>query len=87
MKDLRKLVEEWFDKNSTNYKWSRSRHHTISMIVDFYKQTSKDMYPKEFIEWACKGLLIIKGDHEMTMEGAYKFWKDNIQGKKNNSNI
>jgi len=44
MKDLRKLAEIWYDKNSMNYKGILSRHNAISMITDFHEQANKDMF-------------------------------------------
>ncbi len=34
-------AEEWFDKNSINYKGVRSRHHAIQMLNDFARQSLK----------------------------------------------
>jgi len=97
MKDLRKLAEIWYDKNSMNYKGILSRHNAISMITDFHEQANKDMYPKEFVEWLLTSCDTGIDDDEtqmkwivevethvieyMTTKQALKFWKDNIQGK------
>ena len=96
MKDSRKLAEELLIKiyepeskdcqaQKEDLQLAITLNPSVERIIDamlsFHEQASKDMIEREFVKWACKGLLIIKRDHEMTMEGAYKFWKDNIQGK------
>jgi len=68
-----------------------------SKLLSFHEQASKDMYPKEFVEWLLTSCDTGIDDDEtqmkwivevethvieyMTTKQALKFWKDNIQGK------
>jgi len=98
-KDLRKLAEE------IAYKYELTDgdgygtdcvfiDDTIDAMFSFYEQTSKDMYPKEFVEFLqseCEGFnkgwryypsinSEIFTDYDSTGT-IYQYWKDNIQGK------
>ena len=57
MKDLRKLAEERLDEYDQKHPYNGNNNYlyTIDEIIEFalffHEQASRDMYPKEFIEW------------------------------------
>ena len=98
MKDLRKLAIKIVYKNLHRYIGSNQKREDIidsdiiDSHIDFYKQASKDMYPKEFIRWIVSKkspVVICHGDRkpfvttnkDYTPDELFIYWKDNIQGK------
>jgi len=52
-KDLRKLATDIYNKHFDKYidNPDKNRDFLIDAMLSFHEQASKDMYPKEFVEW------------------------------------
>lgn len=69
----------------------KSLHESISAMLAFHTEASKDMYPREFINWLSsksidyrRGMYYSDTDNgvrEFTLSDLYQYWQTNIQGK------
>jgi len=63
MKDLRKLADQVLDKQKIN----KYRNLFIDAMLSFHEQASRDMFEREFVEWAIINIAIlgVKGKFQL----------------------
>ena len=82
---LRKLAEETLEDTSAHILIKSGivyypGEYVINAMLCFHEQASKDIYPKEFVEWLMYDGIIDEWK-ETALSDLYQYWQTNIKDK------